>query len=207
MIGSPTRKSLENRLRRVHAAVLEFRRALETECSHEFLLLTLKDKQLQLWRRLGPRLARIQADATQGCDPSLRWIGGHLDELGYVLAHGELLERSVRATETQSAEAAAAWEARRKQAQRERDAYQLAANSRELAATLTKCAPPRAILQHTEVARLRRDSLRQEAASTPPPCEHGVGSEAWRQELERVRQQGMPKFAGVSRSEDVIPRK
>ncbi len=207
MIGSPTRKALDNRLRRVHAAVLEFRRTLDIPRPHDLLFIALRDKQAQLWKRLEPRLARIKADAAQGCTPSLRWIEAHLEELGYVLARGELLEQSLHAKQAQSAEAMAECTARVKQAQRERDAYLAAVAARDPAPMPTRRPAPRVILQYTRVDPVRAATAIPEAASTPPSCDYGVGSEAWLRELEVVRRGGMPPTVGASRAEDVIPRK
>jgi hypothetical protein len=93
------------------------------------------------------------------------------------------------------------------QARQDRDAWVARAINRPPDEKATQYAPPRVTLQRPKVAHAAVEPNRPEIASTPPSCDYGVGSEAWLRELERVRQQGVPAFAGASRSEDVIPRK
>lgn len=206
MTGSPKRKSLENRLRRVRVAVIDFRQAMDTPRPHDLLLIALRDKQERLWKHLEPRLSRIQADATKGCTRSLHWIRDHVDELGYVLARAEILKRTNVDAMHRSAKEASEYAARIKQAHQERDDWLAKTVSRSSVAGPVRPALPRVTIQRTTGDPMRTP-VSFPTASTPPSCDHGVASEAWVRELEGVRRGGMPATVGASRTEDVIPRK
>lgn len=120
-----SRKAVAGRLRHTLLATREFHRALG-EPSSWLIAPLLRDRQVRLWLRLRPRLERIQREAADGCLVSLGWLQKHLEDLGYVLAQGELLEVAHRELVARSAEEAARDEERLKVFRRERDAYQAA---------------------------------------------------------------------------------
>lgn len=120
-----SRKALTGRLRHTLLATREFHRAIG-ESSNWLTAPLLRDRQVRLWFRLRPRLERIQREAAEGCPVSLDWLEKHLEDLGYVLAQGELLEVAHRELVAKSAEEAARYEERLKAFRRERDAYQAA---------------------------------------------------------------------------------
>ncbi|MDR7070614.1 hypothetical protein J2X02_003479 [Pseudoxanthomonas japonensis] len=109
--------------------------------------------------------------------------------------------------QAQCAEALAECTARQGEARRARANYQATVRARASAPSLSRAPRPVVVLQRSQTGPKLTPAASLGVASTVPSCAPDVGSEAWRRELELVRRGSAPVFAGVSSSEDVIPRR